>query len=175
MYPHSSPSFCSASELELASALLWDLLTTPLTKALLRPLERPTMACIPVTSPHLMVTITRGLRSLERCDVLCYYMFLVSLVTFYCAILSLLDVLHSSQLGLCLQAFIIRSDLSRPWPNVQTLLSLSRSLRFKTGFLKHEQLLSDAQQKLWWLISSMTYGFTAAAKTARHRRLLNIV
>ena len=53
---------------------------------------------------------------------------------------------------------------SRPWPNVQSLLYLC--LRFKTGFLKHEQLLSDAQQKWWWLISSMTYGFNTAAKTA---------
>ena len=71
---------------------------------------------------------------------------------------------------------LLSSDLISVGPGpMSKLCSIYLGLRFKTGFLKHEQLLSDAQQKLWWLISSMTYGFTAAAKTASHRRLLNIV
>ena len=63
---------------------------------------------------------------------------------------------------------LLSSDLISVGPGpMSKLCSIYLGLRFKTGFLKHEQLLSDAQQKLWWLISSMTYGFTAAAKTAR--------
>ena len=55
-----SPSLCSASEPWLDSGVFWDLLTTPLTKALLRPRERPTMACILALTSRQVASTSRA-------------------------------------------------------------------------------------------------------------------
>ena len=55
-----SPSLCSASEPWLDSGVFCDLLTTPLTKALLRPRERPTMACILAVTSRQVASTSRA-------------------------------------------------------------------------------------------------------------------
>ena len=155
----------------LASALFWDLLTTPLTKARLSPRERPTMACITVTRTHLtplimMMMITGG----WWC-----HMFLVSLVTFYCV-----QFCHF---------WMFYTRRSRDF--AFRLLSTRRSNLARAVQCPNFALLSRSSDQNWfsetraivkWRSTEMImmdfehdfYGFTAAAKTAI-RRLFNTV
>lgn len=101
------------------------------------------MACITVTRTHLTPLIMMMMIT-EDDDVTCssYHWSLFTVCNFVTS-----GCFTRVDLGTLPSGFYQQEDLISPGPSsVQTLLCYL-GLRIKTGFLKHEQLLSDAQQK----------------------------
>ena len=169
-----SPSFCSASALEpeLASALFWDLLTTPLTKARLSPLDRPTMACItpPAQLPSLMLTITGDCEDHQSSELapshashINGHFLLCNSVTSGCFYKRRTRTLPSG---------FYQQDLISPGRPVSKLCSLNLSVG--NWFSETRTIVKWRSTEMIMIDLEHDFYFTAAAKIV-NRRLLNIV